>query len=171
MHLGNGLPPCRRSVDAARMKPIEVEVERTIRAPIDRVFARLADIEGFNAWMADSGSMLNRTRKTSDGPTAVGTTYVDDTSRGTAVGEVVELEAPHTIVFHFRQTTRSGEPAFDGWPAYYLERSGEDATVVRHHARMVAHGVRRFAAPALRRFVARERTTTMDALTAACERG
>ena len=36
------------------MKPIEFELERTIRAPIDQVFARLVDIEGHNDWMADT---------------------------------------------------------------------------------------------------------------------
>ena len=49
----------------SRMKPIEFELERTIRAPIDQVFARLVDIEGHNDWMADTGSMLERTRQTS----------------------------------------------------------------------------------------------------------
>ena len=37
------------------MKPIEFELERTIRAPIDQVFARLVDIEGHNEWMAEHG--------------------------------------------------------------------------------------------------------------------
>jgi uncharacterized protein YndB with AHSA1/START domain len=41
--------------DADRMKPIEFELERTIGAPIDQVFARLVDIEGHNDWMANTG--------------------------------------------------------------------------------------------------------------------
>jgi hypothetical protein len=31
------------------MKPIECELERTIRMPIDQVLSRLVDIEGHNA--------------------------------------------------------------------------------------------------------------------------
>lgn len=30
------------------MKPIEFELERTIRAPIEQVFTRLVDIDGYN---------------------------------------------------------------------------------------------------------------------------
>ena len=39
------------------MKTIEFELERTIQAPIDQVFARLVDIDGHNEWMAEKGSM------------------------------------------------------------------------------------------------------------------
>jgi uncharacterized protein YndB with AHSA1/START domain len=64
------------------MRPIEFELERTIGAPIEQVFARLVDIEGHNDWMADLGSMLKRTRQTSPGEPDVGTTFVDETSQG-----------------------------------------------------------------------------------------
>ena len=46
------------------MKPIEFEITREVRAPIEEVFARLVDIEGHNDWMAHRGSMLKRTRQT-----------------------------------------------------------------------------------------------------------
>ena len=78
------------------MKPIEFELERTIRAPIDQVFARLVDIEGHNDWMADTGSMLKHTRQTSPGEPAVGTTFVDETSQGAMPGEIAELEGAGT---------------------------------------------------------------------------
>jgi uncharacterized protein YndB with AHSA1/START domain len=39
------------------VKPIEFGLERTIRAPIDQVFARLVDIKGHNEWMADTGNV------------------------------------------------------------------------------------------------------------------
>lgn len=65
-----------------RVKPIELELERTIRAPIDQVFARLVDIEGHDDWMAGTGSMLRHTRQTSSGAPTVGTTFVDETSQG-----------------------------------------------------------------------------------------
>ena len=96
------------------MKPIEFELERTIRAPIDQVFARLVDIEGHNLWMADTGSMLKHTRKTSPGEPAVGTTFVDETSQGTMPGEIAELVAPHTIVFHWGEKSKSGKLKFEG---------------------------------------------------------
>ena len=39
---------------------IEFEIERTITAPIQDVFARLADIDGHNQWMPKKGSILVR---------------------------------------------------------------------------------------------------------------
>jgi hypothetical protein len=75
------------------MKTIEFELERMIRAPIDRVFARLVDIDGYDAWMGNKGSMLKHSRQTSPGEPTVGTTYVDETTLGPLPGEIVELEA------------------------------------------------------------------------------
>jgi uncharacterized protein YndB with AHSA1/START domain len=151
------------------MKPIEFEVERTIRAPIDQVFARLADIEGHNDWMAGTGSMLKRTRQTSPGEPAVGTTYVDDTSQGAMAGEILELERPHTIVYHWWDTSRSGKLTLEGWPSYHLQPSGDGETLVRHRGKLVPYGLWRLGTPILRRFAIKERTTTVDALKASFE--
>jgi hypothetical protein len=77
------------------MKPIEFELERRIHAPIDQVFARLVDIEGHNDWMADTGSMLKRTRQTSPGEPTVGTTFIDETSQGPVPGDRRDGGAAH----------------------------------------------------------------------------
>src|SRR5215203_6138759 len=61
------------------MGVIEFECERTIKAPVEEVFARLADINGHNDWMPQKGSILRHTRQTSPGEPAVGTTFLDDT--------------------------------------------------------------------------------------------
>ena len=152
------------------MKPIEFEIHRTIRAPIDQVFARLVDLEGHNDWMAGTGSMLRHTRQTSPGEPAVGTTFVDETSQGPMLGEITELEAPHTIVFHWWDTSRSGKLKFEGWPSYRLQSSGDGETLVRHRATLVSYGVWRLGTPIWRRFAVKERTLTVDALKASFER-
>jgi uncharacterized protein YndB with AHSA1/START domain len=152
------------------MKPIEFELERTIRAPIDQVFVRLADIEGHNDWMAGTKSMLRHTRQTSPGEPAVGTTFVDETSQGPMPGEIAELAAPHTIVFHWWEKSKSGRLKFEGWPSYHLQSVGDGETLVRHRAKLVPYGMWRLAAPVLRRFAVRERTITVDALKASFER-
>jgi uncharacterized protein YndB with AHSA1/START domain len=152
------------------MRPIEFELQRTIRAPIDQVFARLADIEGHNTWMAGTGSMLKQTRQTSPGPPAVGTTFVDETSQGSMPGEITELEPPHTIVFHWWEKSKSGKLKFEGWPSYHLEPASADETLVRHRGKLVPYGVWRVATPILRRLAVKERTTTIDALKASFER-
>jgi uncharacterized protein YndB with AHSA1/START domain len=152
------------------MKPIEFELERTIAAPIHEVFARLADIEGHNDWLADTRSMLKRTKQTSPGKPAVGTTFVDETTQGSMPGEIAELEAPHTIVYHWWEKSRSGKLKFEGWPSYRLQSSGDGATLVRHHATLVPYGVWRLGTPIWRRLAVKERTITVDALKASFER-
>jgi uncharacterized protein YndB with AHSA1/START domain len=151
------------------MKPIEFEIERTIRAPIDQVFARLVDIEGHNDWMAGTGTMLKRTRQTSPGEPAVGTTFVDETRSGDAAGRIAELERPHTIVYHWWETSKSGKVTFEGWPSYHLQPSGEHETLVRHRGKLVSYGIRRLGTPLWRRMAVKERTITIDALKASFE--
>ena len=153
-----------------RVRPIEFELERTIRAPIEQAFARLVDIEGHNAWMADTGSMLKHTRKTSPGPPAVGTTFVDETSQGTMPGEIAEMEAPHRIVFHWWEKSTSGKLKFEGWPTYQLQPSGDTKTLVRHRGKLMSYGVWRLGTPIWRRLAVKERTITIDALKASFER-
>ena len=150
------------------MKTIEFELERTIRAPIDQVFARLVDIDGQNAWMSGTGSMLKQTRQTSPGAPAVGTTYVDDTKQGELPGEIVQLEAPSKVVFHWWDKTKAGKVRFEGWPSYDLSAAGT-GTLVRHHARLNVYGAFVLAAPIFRRLALRERTATIDALRASFE--
>lgn len=151
------------------MKPIEFELERTIRAPVDQVFARLVDLERHNDWMAGTKSMLKRTRQTSAGAPRVGTTFEDETTQGTVPGEIAELAAPHTVVFHWWETSRSGKPRFEGWPSYHLQAAGPDQTLVRHRAKLVSYGVWRLGTPLWRRFAVKERTITVDALKASFE--
>lgn len=153
----------------ARMKPIEFELERTIRAPIDQVFSRLVDIEGHNDWMAGTGSMLRRTRQTSPGEPTVGTTFVDETSQGSMPGELAEMEAPHTIVYHWWEKSKSGKLKFEGWPSYYLQSVSDTETLVCHRAKLVPYGAWRLGTPILRRFAVKERTITVDALKASFE--
>lgn len=146
------------------MGTIEFELERTINAPIDRVFARLADIDGHNDWMPARGSILKGTEKTSPGEPGVGTTYLDRTTVGDTPGEIVEYEPPHTLVYHWWDKTPSGRAKVEGWPGYALRAGDEGTTIVRHHARMQTYGRYRLAAPFLRWLAVRERTATLNAL-------
>ena len=151
------------------MKSIEFDIERTIRAPIEEVFARLVDIDGYNEWMAAKGSMLKRTRQTSPGVPSVGTTFVDETSQGALPGEIVELEAPNKVVFHWWEKSKSGKLKFEGWPGYSLRGSAQNETMVRHHAKLNVYGIYGLAAPIFRRLAVRERTVTVDSLKASFE--
>lgn len=151
-----------------RMTTIEFDLERTIQAPIDDVFARLVDIEGYNTWMPEKGTMLKRTRLTSTGEPAVGTTFDDDTTQGTIPGDIAELDAPRKVVFHWWDKSRTGKLKSEGWPSYTLQPAG-DATLVRHHAKLTMYGLTRLLAPIYRRYAVKERTVTIDALKASFE--
>ncbi|GAA1971222.1 hypothetical protein GCM10009718_03550 [Isoptericola halotolerans] len=153
------------------MRPIEFELERLVMAPIDEVFARIIDIDGYDDWLTGTQSMLVQTRQTSAGEPAVGTTFVDITRRGTMPGEIAELEAPTLVVFHWWQRSAAGRTAIEGWPSYHLSPSGHDQTVVRHRGRLEPHGIWLLGAPVLRRIAVKERTITVDALQASFARG
>jgi uncharacterized protein YndB with AHSA1/START domain len=148
------------------MKTIEFVLERTVRAPIDQVFARLIDIEGHNEWMPKKGTMFKHVRQTSPGEPRVGTTYVEETTQGPQSGEIVELEAPHKVIYHWWDKSTTGKLTFEGWPGYALEPAGEHSTLVRHHAKLAMYGIWSLGAPLFRRLAVRERTTTIDALRA-----
>ena len=148
------------------MGVIEFELTRTVDAGIHDVFARLADINAYSDWMTKTGSMLRHTRQTSPGAPALGTTYLDDTSYGPTPGEIAEFQPPHTLVYHWWVKSKAGRLKLEGWPAYRLEASDPDSTLVRHHAKIRTHGVYRLATPFLRRIAKKERAATLEALAA-----
>lgn len=147
------------------MGVIEFEMARVVHASIDDVFRRLADIEGHNAWMPRSGSILHRTEQTSPGPPAKGTTYLDRTRTGDMPGEIEEYEPPTLLVYHWWDRTKGGTLLAQGWPSYRLEAKGDHTTLVHHHARLETYAIRyRLATPLLQWLAMRERTATIDAL-------
>ncbi|HEX5857110.1 MAG TPA: SRPBCC family protein [Microbacterium sp.] len=153
------------------MGVIEFELTRTVRAGIQDVFDRLADIEGYNEWMPRKGSMLRRTRQTSPGAPGLGTTFLDETTAGPTPGEISEFEPPHTLVFHWWDRSKAGRLRLEGWPGYRLDEEHDGSTVVRHSARLETHGAYRLATPLLRRIAKKERTATLEALVASFGRG
>lgn len=151
------------------MGVIEFELTRTVHARIEDVFARLSDINGHNDWMPQKGSILRRTQQTSPGAPALGTTYLDETAYGPTPGEIVEFQPPHTLVYHWWDKSKAGKLKLEGWPAYRLETSASDTTLVRHHAKMHTYGVYRLATPILRRIAMKERAATIEALAVSFE--
>jgi uncharacterized protein YndB with AHSA1/START domain len=146
------------------MADVQFELQRTITAPAADVFARLADIEGHNEWMPRKGSIRRQSKQTSPGPPQVGTTYEDVTVMGRIPGEIIELDAPRRLVYHWWDSTSSGKVKTEGWPGYTLEAVGERETLVRHEAKLRANGVWALGAPVLALVARRERAAVLDAL-------
>jgi uncharacterized protein YndB with AHSA1/START domain len=151
------------------MGVVEFELERTVQAPIELVFARLADITAYHEWMPDKGSILRRTEQTSPGVPGLGTTYRDETSYGSTPGEIAEFESPHRLVFHWWDSFKSGKLKMEGWPGYSLEADGHGSTRVRHHIKLQTYGIYRLATPVLGRIARKERSHTLEALKASFE--
>lgn len=146
------------------MQGIEFEIDRVVEAPFEEVYARLVDIDGYDKWTAGTKTILKHTHQTSPGKPAVGTTFVDETTQGDMPGEIEAMDAPHSVVFHWWDPTRSGRHKFDGWPTFQLLSTGDGRTLVRHTGRLVPHGLWRLGKPIWRRMALRERTITVDAL-------
>ena len=153
------------------MGVVEFELTRVVRAGIQDVFDRLADINGYNDWMPKAGSMLRRTRQTSPGAPALATTFLDETSFGPTPGEIAEFEPPQTLVYHWWDRSKAGKLKLEGWPAYRLETSDGGSTLVRHNAKLHTYGMYRLATPLLRRIAMKERAVTLEALAASFEPG
>lgn len=146
---------------------VTVEIVERIDRPVEAVFDRLIDIDRYPEWMPDSSILITCSRDT-DGPVRVGTRYTDRTRLGTVHGEVVELERPGRVVFHY--TARLlGRTVMEGWPGYTLEAVGTDATRLRHSARARLYGPLRLLRPVVQRMARRERGATVAGLKALLE--
>ena len=111
---------------------IRVEIDETIRRPIEQVFARLVDIANYAEWMPNNGLFIAST-KDSAGPVGPGTAYSDKTRLGTVQGEISRFEPPNVVVFHYAARL-CGITVMEGWPGYTLERLDDTLTVIHHRA-------------------------------------
>ena len=140
---------------------VRYETRTTIDRPIGDVFARLANLDGYRAWMRRTG-LFRRCGQTSDGPLGLGTAYFDATRMGTFHGEVIAFEPPARI--GFRETLRwFGSDLMEARPEYILE-SEQDTTIVHHVAEGELFGVMRLMKPVAALMARSERTRTVESL-------
>ena len=143
---------------------IRVVSKEEIDCPIDEVFEKLIDIDGYPEWMPNNGLFVNCYIST-EGPIGVGTGYIDKTRLGTVQGEISAFDRPHRVVFHYTDHM-FGKKMMDGWPGYTLESDGVSSTRVHHVAEARLYGFYRLFEPLLRIIARRERQRTVDALKA-----
>jgi uncharacterized protein YndB with AHSA1/START domain len=140
---------------------VRFESRVVVDRPVAEVFATLADISGYGAWMHRDG-MFRGCRMTSAGPVGTGSTYRDATWMGTFEGVVTEHAPPTRLAFS--ETLRwFGLPMSQARPEYTLEPEGS-STVVHHVAVGELYGVMRLMKPVASWMARRERSRTLRSL-------
>ncbi len=147
---------------------VRYELHTTIDRPVGDVFARLADFDGYGAWMRRTG-MFRRSGKTSDGHRPPGSDFFDATRMGTFHGEVTDYEPPERLAF--RETLRwFGSDLMEARPTYTLAADG-DKTAVHHVAEGELFGMMRLMKPLAALLARSERVRTVDSLRRSLESG
>jgi uncharacterized protein YndB with AHSA1/START domain len=140
---------------------VRYEARATIERPIGEVFARLADLNGYERWMHRTG-LFRRCGQTADGPLGSKAAYFDATRMGTFRGEVTDYQPPSRI--GFRETLRwFGSEVMEARPEYFLEADG-DRTIVHHVAEGELFGVARLMKPVAALLARSERARTLNSL-------
>lgn len=145
----------------AASSTVRYESRTTIDRPIGDVFARLADLAGYGAWMHRTG-LFRRCGQTSDGPLGKGAAYFDASRMGTFQGEVTDFQPPSRI--GFRETLRwFGSDVMEARPEYFLEPDRE-GTIVHHVAEGELFGWMRLMRPGAALLARSERARTVESL-------
>src|SRR6267378_3054993 len=83
-----------------------IEQEAEIHAPMERIFAAIVDLRGYDRWLAASRVFEGITDVSSD-PIALGTTWSERGPNGVRRGTITEFEAPTRVTFHQPMTMNS----------------------------------------------------------------
>lgn len=141
---------------------VRVDIEESIDRPVEEVFDRLADIDGYPDWLPRAGIYRGGGLVDPHESVGNGTEFYDDTIFGRFRGRVTVFEPPDRIEFH--QTLRlGGARLFDSLPGYELE-STDEGTRVHHYGEARPHGPLRLLEPLFRAIARRERKRVIDEL-------
>jgi uncharacterized protein YndB with AHSA1/START domain len=140
---------------------IELAFERTIPASPADVFARLADLGGYENWLSDDSRSSGCTL-TSAGAIGRGSTYLDKTKMGAMVGQITEHEPPALLEFRQR-LTRFGIPVFEATQTNELSGC-DDGTLLRHRFKATMFGPFRLTERAAVKQTIAERERVLGAL-------
>ena len=81
----------------------QIRQEAEIDAPVERIFAAIVDLRGYDRWLATSRVFEGITEISSD-PIALGTTWSERGPNGVRHGTVTDLKAPTRVTFHAPMT-------------------------------------------------------------------
>jgi uncharacterized protein YndB with AHSA1/START domain len=77
----------------------QIRQEAEIAAPIEKIFAAIVDLRGYDRWLATSKVFEGITDISSD-PIGLGTTWSEHGPNGVRHGTVTDFEAPTRVTFH-----------------------------------------------------------------------
>lgn len=83
----------------------DLRFEAEIGASAERVYTLLADLRDYDRWLPNSAAFRGTVR-ISDGPIAVGTTYLEPGPFGTRRGAVTRMEPPTQLCFEQPMTLK-----------------------------------------------------------------
>jgi uncharacterized protein YndB with AHSA1/START domain len=81
----------------------QIRQEAEIDAPVEKIFAAIVDLRGYDRWLARSGVFEGITEISSD-PIALGTTWAEHGPQGVRRGTVTDFEPPTRVTFHESMT-------------------------------------------------------------------
>jgi uncharacterized protein YndB with AHSA1/START domain len=148
---------------------MDLAFEADIEASAERVFAILVDLRHYDRWLPTSPAFRGTT-EISDGPIAVGTTYVEHSPSGTRTGRVTELVAPTRVAFEQPMTMRPRALGTIGIRLGHTLTPGDGSVHVRRTLELALPIQLRLARPVVRRQFVAENERMMQALKAFAER-
>ena len=77
----------------------QIRQEAEIDAPVEKIFAAIVDLRGYDRWLARSNVFEGITDVSSD-PVALGTTWSEPGPNGVRRGTVTGFDAPTRVTFH-----------------------------------------------------------------------
>jgi len=77
----------------------QIRLEAEIDAPVEKIFAAIVDLHGYERWLPRSSVFEGITDISSD-PIRLGTTWSEPGPNGVRHGTVTEFEAPTQVTFH-----------------------------------------------------------------------
>jgi uncharacterized protein YndB with AHSA1/START domain len=140
---------------------IRIEIERSIKRPIEEVFDRLVDISAYPQWLPKSRVFID-THQTSQGPVGEGTTFIDQTRVGKFRGQVTDFQRPTKVTFRMRLHWL-GIKVLESQPAYTLQPL-DGGTNVHLVALGKLYGIFKLMQPYVAVRAREERTRVVDVL-------
>ncbi|MGH6817159.1 MAG: SRPBCC family protein [Methylovirgula sp.] len=125
---------------------IDLHWEADIRASAERVFWLLAELRDYDRWLPRS-SAFRGTNNISDGPIAVGTTYIEPGPFGVRHGKVTEFAPPNRLCFEQPMTVKPEALGIIGIRLFHTLTPRLDTVHLRRELQLEPHGPVKFAMP------------------------